>query len=63
MRLIRPTFSFHKALVIFIKKKDESLYLYVNFYRFKYITKKNCYPLLLIFNLSDLPPKFIYIPR
>ena len=63
MRLIRLTFSFHKASVIFVKKKDGSLYLYVNFCRFKYITKKNCYPLLLIFNLSDLLQKFIYIPR
>ena len=63
MGFIRPTFSPHKVLVIFVKKRDGSLYLYVNFCRFKYITKKNCYPLLLISNISDLLPKSIYILR
>ena len=47
----------HSILVLFIKKKDGSLHLYVNFHSFNHISKKNCYPLLLISNLLDSPCK------
>ena len=40
-------------LVLFVKKKDGSLCLCVDFYSFNHITKKNCYPLSLISNLLN----------
>ena len=48
---IWPTFSLYNAPVLFIKKKDSSLCLCIDFHSFNHISKKNCYPLLLI---SDL---------
>jgi len=54
---IRPTSSLHSVPVLFIKKKDGSLYLCVNFYGLNCISKKDCYPLLLISDLLDLPCK------
>jgi len=50
---IQPTSSLHSALVLFVKKKDNSLYLCVDFHSLNYISKKNCYPLPLISNLLD----------
>ena len=47
----------HSALVLFIRKKDGSLYLYTDFCGLNYITKKDCYPLLLISDLLDSPCK------
>ena len=54
---IQPISSPHSALVLFIKKKDGSLCLCINFHGLNYISKKNCYPLPLISNLLDSPYK------
>jgi len=54
---IQPTSSLHSVLVLFVKKKDGPLYLYIDFYRLNHIFKKNCYPLPLIFDLLDSPHK------
>ena len=54
---IQSTFFPYNTLVLFIKKKDGLLYLCVNFYGLNHISKKNCYPLLLISNLLDSPCK------
>ena len=50
---IRPTSSPHGALVLFVKKKDSLLCLCVDFCKLNRISKKNCYPLLLISDLLD----------
>ena len=54
---IRPTSSPHGAPVLFVKKKDGSLRLCVDFHRLNHISKKDCYPLPLISDLLDLPHK------
>jgi len=46
-----------RAPVLFIKKKDRSLWLCVNFHGLNKITKKDRYPHPLIFNLLDSPCK------
>jgi len=46
-----------RAPVLFIKKKDRSLWLCVNFHGLNKITKKDQYPHPLIFNLLDSPCK------
>jgi len=38
---IWPTLSFYRASILFDKKKDGLLHLYVDFYNLNYITKKN----------------------
>jgi len=53
MGFIQPTSSLHGVLVLFIKKKDSSLHLYVDFHSFNHISKKDHYPLPLISNLLD----------
>jgi len=50
---IQLTSSLHSALVLFIKKKDGSLCLCVDFYSLNHISKKDHYPLLLISDLLD----------
>ena len=57
MGFIQPTLSPHSALVLFVKKKDDSLRLCVDFHGLNHIFKKNCYSLPLISNLLDLPCK------
>ena len=57
MGFIQPTSSPHGAPVLFVKKKDGSLCLCVNFCGLNCISKKNCYSLLLISDLLDLPHK------
>ena len=54
---IQPTSSLYSILVLFVKKKDSSLYLCVNFYSLNHISKKNHYSLLLISNLLNSPHK------
>jgi len=54
---IWPTSSPYSALVLFVKKKDSSLCLCVNFYGLNCISKKDLYSLLLISDLLDLPYK------
>jgi len=57
MYFIQLTSSLHGVLVLFVKKKDGSLCLYVNFHGLNHISKKDHYPLLLISDLLDLPCK------
>jgi len=57
MGFIRPTSSPHGTPVLFVKKKDGSLRLYVNFCSLNCISKKDRYPLPLISNLLDSPCK------
>ena len=54
---IRPTNSPHGAPILFIKKKDGSLRLCVDFRALKKITKKDRYPLPLVTDLLDAPQK------
>ena len=54
---IRPTSSPHSAPVLFVKKKDGSLHLCVDFHGLNCISKKDRYPLLLISDLLDSPHK------
>jgi len=57
MSFIQPTSSPHNILVLFVKKKDGSLYLCVDFCGLNCISKKDCYLLSLISNLLDSPCK------
>jgi hypothetical protein len=50
---IRPTKSPYRAPVLFIKKKDSSLRLCVDFHSLNVITWKDKYPLLLITDLLE----------
>ena len=54
---IWPTSSLYGALVLFVKKKDGSLRLCVDFCGLNCISKKDCYPLPLISDLLDSPCK------
>jgi hypothetical protein len=54
---IRPSTSPHGAPVLFVKKKDGSLRLCVDFRGLNKISKKDCYPLPLISDLLDAPHK------
>jgi len=54
---IHSTSSPHEVLVLFIKKKDRSLWLCVDFHGLNKITKKDQYPLSLISDLLDSPHK------
>ena len=54
---IWPTSSLHGVLILFVKKKDGSLCLCVDFRGLNYIFKKDCYPLPLISDLLDSPCK------
>ena len=54
---IRPSRSPHGAPVLFVRKKDGSLRLCVDFRALNKITKKDRYPLPLITDLLDAPRK------
>jgi len=54
---IRPISSPHGAPVLFVKKKDSSLHLCVDFRRLNRISKKDRYPLPLISDLLNSPCK------
>ena len=54
---IQPVSSLHGAPVLFVKKKDGSLRLCVDFCGLNHISKKDRYPLLLISDLLDSPRK------
>ena len=47
----------HGAPILFVKKKDGSLRLCVDFRALNKVTKKDCYPLPLISDLLDAPRK------
>ena len=53
MGFIRPSFSAHAALVLFVHKKNGSLCLCINFRGLNKITKKDHYPLPPISDLLD----------
>jgi len=57
MSFIQLTSSLYSALVLFVKKKDSLLCLYVNFHSLNCISKKYYYLLLLISDLLDLSCK------
>ena len=57
MGFIQPTSSLHGAPVLFVKKKDGSLRLCVDFRGLNRISKKDRYPLPLISDLLDSPRK------
>jgi len=52
-----PSCSTHRAPILFIKKKDSSLCLCVDYRGLNKNLKKNWYPLLLITDLLDAPRK------
>jgi len=54
---VRPSTSSHGAPILFIKKKDGSLRLCVDFRGLNKISKKDRYPLPLISDLLDAPGK------
>ncbi|KAL7281616.1 LOW QUALITY PROTEIN: hypothetical protein ACG7TL_004933 [Trametes sanguinea] len=54
---IRPSNSPCGAPVLFVKKKDGSLRLCVDYRGLNKITRKDCYPLLLVSDLLDMPWK------
>ena len=54
---IQPTLSLHSAPVLFVKKKDGSLCLCVDFCGLNHISKKDYYLLPLISDLLDSPCK------
>jgi len=56
-RFICSTSSPHGALILFVKKKDGSLRLCVDFHGLNRITKKDQYPLPCISDLLDSPRK------
>jgi Reverse transcriptase (RNA-dependent DNA polymerase)/Retroviral aspartyl protease len=53
MGYIRPTQSSHGAPILFVKKKDGSLWLCIDFRALNNVTKKDRYPLPLISDLLD----------
>jgi hypothetical protein len=55
MGFIRPSLSPHGAPVLFIKKKDGSLRLCVDFQVLNRLTKKDKYPLPQISDMLDTP--------
>src|SRR5258708_25783159 len=58
---ICPSKSPWGSLVLFIKKKDSSLHLCVDFHTLNRVTEKDCYPLPLILDLLNSPaPARIY---
>ena len=54
---IQPSHSSHSTPILFVKKKDGSLWLCVNFQSLNKVTKKDRYPLPLITDLLDAPRK------
>ena len=57
---IRPFCSLHRALVLFIHKKDSSLQLCVDYRGLNKISRKDKYPLPLLTDLLDAPQKNLH---
>jgi hypothetical protein len=60
---IRPSWSAHGAPILFVKKKDGSLRLCVDFRALNKVTKKDHYPLPLITDLLDAPRKVCFYTK
>jgi len=60
---IHPLHSSHGAPVLFIHKKDSSLWLCIDFRGFNQIYKRDWYPLPLISDLLDVPWWHEFTPR
>jgi len=56
-RFIHSSYLPYMVLVLFVKKKDSSLCLYMDYQGLNKITRKDRYPILLVFNLLDVPKK------
>jgi len=54
---IQPFQSPERAPVVFVKKKNRNLRLYVDYWDLNKITQKDWYPILLISDLLDAPKK------
>ena len=54
---ICPSYSLHEAPILFIRKKDSFLQLYINYRGLNKISQKNKYPLPLLTDLLDAPWK------
>lgn len=55
INFICPLRSPHRALILFVCKKDGSLYLCIDFRGLNLVIKKDCYPFPLISDLFDSP--------
>jgi len=51
------------VLVLFVKKKDGTLWLYVDYQGLNHLTHKDRYPIPLITNLLDAPKKTRYYKK
>ena len=54
---IQPSKSPHSILILFVKKKDSSLWLCVDYCGLNWISKKDHYPLPLLSDLLDAPQR------
>jgi len=61
--IIRPSNSPCGSPVLFIKKKDGSLWLCVDYWGLNRLTCKDRYPILLITSLLDAPKKACYYTK
>ena len=61
--IIRPSNSPCGAPVLFVKKKDSTLQLYVNYRGLNRLTHKDRYPIPLITDLLDAPKKARYYTK
>ena len=52
-RQIRPFKSLVKAFILFVLKKDDNLYLYIDYRRFNLVIVKNRYLLPFILEILD----------
>ncbi|GJU31936.1 putative reverse transcriptase domain-containing protein [Tanacetum coccineum] len=59
----RPIFSPWGATVLFVKKKDGSFHMYIDYRELNKLTIKNCYPLPRIDDLFDQLRKSLYFSK
>jgi len=58
--IIKPSNLPCRSLVLFVRKKDGSLHLCIDYRGLNHLTHKNRYPILLITDLLDAPKKACY---